>query len=206
MDGLPTVRLGPDPLDEAVTPDVVSVIRYAIRLRMVPPRSPRDALSAFVRIAAMRRRSDDRFPFLSTGRESMPVGKDGEDQGIDLELLRRRAARYRKEQRAGRAGGPELVPPVPVPARNRRIAEANAHDVRAVMRLLGVSGGDEGVWPCPRSRNHPAGDRAPSLRVSGDNRVRCRHCDSEKIGAVRLVADALGLTPDEAAAVVLGSP
>lgn len=200
---MPTVQLQPGP-HGLVTPEAASVIRYAARLRMVPPGSCRDAFAMFVLVAALRRRADDRFPYLSTGAEPVPVSKEDSSQGIDLEKVRRDAALYRQELRAGRRDA-EMVPPVPMPEHDRRIAEAGAVDIQTVLRRLGSStdGGD--LWHCPRPRRHSNGDRNPSMKTYGDNRTRCHRCDAEKIGPVRLVIDVLELTPDEAASFILDS-
>ncbi|XVQ11457.1 hypothetical protein ACQP1W_02435 [Spirillospora sp. CA-255316] len=198
-EGIPTVHLGtggPEP----VSPEAATVIRYAARLRMVPPDSARDALTMFLLVAALRRRADDRFPFLSTGTEPVPLVKNAPGQGIDLERLRQEAVRYRQELRSAR-GEAEIVPPVPLSPLNRRIAEADRVDVREVLRRLGAPAGEEGVWHCPRPGGH--GDRRPSMKMYGENRVRCHRCDAEKIGPVRLAVDVLGVTPDEAASFIL---
>ncbi|HEY8482402.1 MAG TPA: hypothetical protein VIL71_21460 [Spirillospora sp.] len=202
-EGVPTVQIRSGP-DQLVTPEAATVIRYAARLRMVPPPSARDALATFVLVAAIRRRADDRFPYLSKGGEPVPTVKDDPAQGIDLEKLRREAAKVRQEQRSGRRGA-DLVPPVPIPPHNQRIAEARAVDIRTVLRRLGSSSDDGNLWHCPRPRNHSNGDVNPSMKVYGDNRTRCHRCDSEKVGPVRLVIDVLGITPDEAASFILDS-
>jgi hypothetical protein len=202
-EGMPTVYVAPG-TRELVTPEAVTVIRYAARLRMVPSASTRDALAEFVLVAALRRRADDRFPYLSTGTEPVPRTKEDEGQGIDLEKVRREAARYRQELQAGRRGA-EIVPPVAVSARDQRIAEANAVDVQAVLRRLGSMPDEGRLWHCPRPQRHSNGDRNPSMKVHGDNRTRCHRCDAEKVGPVRLVVDVLGLTPDEAVGFILDS-
>ncbi|MGI8330891.1 hypothetical protein ACRYCC_13075 [Actinomadura scrupuli] len=203
-EGIPTVHIGSGPEEGLVAPEAASIIRYAARLRMVPPASSRDALAAFVLIAAVRRRTEDRFPFLSTGTEPVPVSKDDKRQGVDLELLRREAGQYRQELRAERAGA-EIVTPVPVSPRDQRISTANASDIKEVLRRLGSSSDERGLWHCPRPWNHTNGDQNPSMRVSGDNRTRCPRCDAEKVGSTRLVVDVLGLTPDEAVSFILDS-
>lgn len=200
--GMPTARLDPR-APGLVIPEDVTLIRYAARLRMVPPESPRDALAMFVLVAALRRRSDDRFPYLSSGTEPVPVDKSGTDQGIDLEAVRREAMRHRQELRVGRSA--EIVPRVEPSTRTKRIADANAVDIRVVLRRLGASADETGLWHCPRPRKHSNGDENPSLRVYGDNRIRCHRCDGEKTGSLRLVVDVLGLTPDEAARFILDS-
>ncbi|GAA2404255.1 hypothetical protein GCM10010191_09960 [Actinomadura vinacea] len=202
-DGIPTVHLGSGG-QELVTPEAATVIRYAARLRMVPPDSARDALAMFLLVAALRRRADDRFPFLSTGTEPVPLVKNAPDQGIDLEKLRQEAVRFRRALRIARRGA-EIVPPVPVSPHNTRIAEANTVDVEAVLRRLGSTAGEEGMWHCPRPRGHSNGDENPSVRTYRDNRARCHRCDAEKVGPLRLAVDVLGVTPDEAASFILDS-
>jgi hypothetical protein len=202
-EGITTVDLGHG-TQGLVSPEAASVIRYAARLRMVPPDSARDALAMFLLVAALRRRADDRFPYLSTGTEPVPVSKEDPDQGIDLEKIRREAARYRQEFRAGRQKA-EVVPPVPVSARNKRLAEANAVDMKTLLQRLGSSSDERGLWHCPRPRRHNNGDENASMKVYGDNRTRCHRCDAEKVGPVRLAVDVLGLTPDEAARLILDS-
>lgn len=202
--GMPTVRLAPNTPDIA-TPEAVSVIRYAARLRMVAPPTARDALAMFLLIAAIRRRADDRFPYLSTGTEPAPDTKDDPTQGIDLEKIRRAAAEYRQQLRAARRGA-EIVPPVPVSAHNRRVAEANKVSITTVLARLGsTADSTTGRWSCPRPDRHSNGDLNPSMKVFSDGRARCQRCDAEKIGPVRLIVDVLGLTPDEAADFILDS-
>jgi hypothetical protein len=203
VDGVPTVQLqvGSGTL---VSPEAATVIRYAARLRLVPPDSARDALAMFILVAALRRRADDRFPYLSTGTEPVPTVKDDPEQGIDLERIRRAAEQYRQELRAARESA-EVVPPVPVSPRDRRLAEANAVDIRTVLVRLGSSSTEDDRWYCPRPRRHNNRDENPSMKVHADNRTRCHRCDLEKVGPLRLVIGVLGLTPDEAAAFILDS-
>lgn len=203
VDGMPTVQIDPG-TPELISPEAVTVIRYAARLRMVPPESARDALATFVLVAALRRRADDRFPHLSTGTEPVPSTKSDPGQGIDLEKARRDAAAYRQRLQAARDRA-EIVPPVAVSPHNQRIAKANAVDIRTVLRRLGSSAGEGGLWRCPRPRRHSNRDENPSMRVHGDDRARCHRCDAEKVGPVRLVVDVLEVTPDEAASFILDS-
>jgi hypothetical protein len=201
--GIPTALIGPG-AQGLVTPEAVTVIRYAARLRLVPPDSARDALAMFTLVAAIRWRGDDRFPYLSTGTEPPPKSKDDPDQGIDLERLRRAAGQYRQQLRVER-GKAEIVPPRDMSAADRRLAEANSVDIRALLGRLGSSPGEKDHWRCPRPRRHRNGDENPSMKVYGENRVRCRRCDPEKLGPLRLVIDVLGVTVDEAATFILDS-
>ncbi|MEO3826356.1 hypothetical protein [Actinomadura sp. B10D3] len=202
-EGIPTVEVG-SPADGPVTPEAVSVIRYAARLRMVPPESARDAFTMFVLVAELRRRDQDRFPYLSTGTEPVPTVKDDPRQGIDLELVRRAGAQYRQELRTANKSA-EIVPPVPPTARDKRLMEANAVDIPTVLTRLGSAPDETGRWHCPRPTRHSNRDENPSMKVHGDNKTRCHRCDREKVGPVRLAVDVLGLTPDEAATFILDS-
>ncbi|WP_173097328.1 hypothetical protein [Actinomadura verrucosospora] len=201
--GMPTVRLASNTPGLAA-PEAVTVIRYAARLRMAAPASVRDALTMLLLIAAIRRRGDDRFPYLSTGTEPAPTTKDDPTQGIDLEKIRRAAADHRQQLRAARRGA-EIVPPVPVPAHDQRVADANKTPITTVLTRLGAKADATGRWNCPRPDRHSNRDENPSMKVLADNRTRCQRCDAEKIGPVRLVIDVLGLTPDEAATFILDS-
>ena len=202
-EGIPTAHLA-RPERGLVSPEAATVIRYAARLRMVPPDSAGAALAMFVLVAAMRRRGDDRFPYLSTGTEPVPLSKDDPRQGVDLERIRRAAAQYRQQLRAARPGA-EIVPPVAVAPRDRRLAEANAARIGEVLRRLGAAPAAADRWHCPRPGRHNNGDENPSMRTYGDDRTRCRRCDAEKIGPLKLVVDVLGVTPDEAATFILDS-
>ncbi|WDZ87490.1 SAV_2336 N-terminal domain-related protein [Micromonospora cathayae] len=198
-------------------PRNVTVIRYAARLRLVPPPTPRAALQALVRVAAIRRRDrGERLPFLSTGREPAPVGKEDPAQGVDLERVRRAGQNHRQELRRADHIVDDLLPPRPRPPWLRRMAEANAVDIRTVLARLGSEPDETGKWRCPIGPAHdgpahdgpahdgPAHDGAATVRVSGDNRARCARCQAEKVGPVRLVVEARGIAPDEAVSVVLG--
>ncbi|MGI5224382.1 hypothetical protein [Actinoallomurus sp. CA-142502] len=196
-DGVRCVALGPSQ-PGLVSPEAATVIRYAERLRMVPPDSSRDSLAMFVLVAALRRRSDDRFPFLSTGEEPVPVTEDDPEQGIDLEKVRQEAVRYRLEQGEDTESGSH---------HDERIREADAVDIRTLLRRLGSSsdGPDRDEWRCPRPSRHWNGDEDSSMHVYSDNRARCPGCDAEKLGPIRLALDVLGITPDEAASFILDS-
>lgn len=200
-EGMPTVHIDTR-APHLVSPQAVTVIRYAARLRMVPPASARDALAIFLLVAALRRRADDRFPYLSTGTEPVPATKDDPDQGIDLEKVRREASAHRRRLQATRQRA-EMVPPEPVSSHDLRIAKANATDIQVLLQRLGSAPQEGTLWHCPRPGRHGNGDENPSLRVYGADRVKCHRCDAEKIGPVRLAVEVLGVTPDEAAGFIL---
>ncbi|OLT37711.1 hypothetical protein BJF79_05725 [Actinomadura sp. CNU-125] len=162
--GIPTVHVGSGA--EPVTPEDAAVIRYAARLRLVPPDSARAAFAVFTLVAALRRRADDRFPFLSTGAEPVPAGRNDPEQGIDLERLRREAVRYRQELRIARRGA-DVVPAVPASAHDARIAEADGTDVRTVLPRLGSAPGGESRWHCPRVTGTGTATRSPRCGCTG---------------------------------------
>lgn len=199
-DGIPTVPFPVDP-DELLDETTAQTVRYAPRLRMVPPDSVSAALNMLARVAALRVKGDTawRLPVLSAGTEPPPAGKSTEGQGVDLELIREAADRYRKE--AVKGGETTEVIPIPqVSPLNRRIAEANTADADVLLRRLGATSEDGVRWTCPRDR----GDHADAfLKVASRVQVSCKHCYPRGVGLVRLVMDALGLTPDEAAAFIL---
>ncbi|WP_208898204.1 SAV_2336 N-terminal domain-related protein [Streptomyces incarnatus] len=199
-DGMPTVPFAVDP-DGRLDETTVRTVRYAARLRMVPPDSASAALTMLARIAALRTRGDTawRLPVLSTGTEPPPAGKSTQGQGVDLELIRQTADRCRKEAVKG-GETTEVVPVPPVSPLNRRVAEANAADPVVLLRRLGGTSEDGVRWTCPRDR----GDHGDAvLTVASRAQVSCRHCYPRAVGLVRLVVDALSLTPDEAAAFIL---
>ncbi|MFI0187343.1 SAV_2336 N-terminal domain-related protein [Streptomyces sp. NPDC017082] len=201
VDCMPTVPFSGDP-DRSPDEVTVRTVRYAARLRMVPPDSASAALRMLARVAALRARGDTawRLPVLSTGTEPPPAGKSTQGQGVDLELIRQAADRYRKEA----VKGGETVEVIPAPRLsplNRRIAEANATDPAALLPRLGAVTEDGVRWSCPRDR----GDHAEAVLkvVASRGAVSCAHCYPRGVAFVRLVVDTLGLTPDEAAAFIL---
>ncbi|MGC4807448.1 hypothetical protein [Micromonospora sp. DT233] len=191
--GIPTASL--DPADASS----VTLIRYAARLRFVPPASPRAALEAFVTIVDIRRRRPknqfNRFPFLSTGREPVPVAKKDPHQGVDLEWVRAAAEAYRQDLRRSGDEAPEIVASRPVGGHLRHIAEANQVDIRRVLARLGSTLDESGRWTCPGPHQHD--DELGTLLIR-DNRARCRTCWPEALSPVRLAVEARGLSPDEA--------
>lgn len=199
-EGMPTVPFAPGP-DGQLDETTLRTVRYAARLRMVPPDSASAALTMLARVSALRFRGDTvwRLPVLSTGTEPPPMAKQTRDQGADLELIRRAADLYRKEAVKDRETT-EVMPVFQVSPLNRRIAEANAADPVMLLRRLGGTSQDGVVWTCPRDR----GDHGNAvLKVAAGGQVSCKHCYPSKVGVVRLVADTLRLTPDEAAMYIL---
>lgn len=201
-DAMPTVHIHA-PRRGLPSPRAAMVIQQASRLRMVPPPEPADAFALLRLVAALRRRgTEDRLPHLSTGKEPPPLAKDDPLQGIDLERIRREAKTHQAPLTDTRLA--EVVASRPLSALDGLIAEANAIDIRTVLTRLGCSPDESGRWRCPRPhQTHMRYTREDALVFSGDNRIRCRACDRERIGPVRLVVGARELTPDEAARYIL---
>jgi len=200
VDGMPTVAFPSDP-DGPLDEDIVRVVHHASRLRMVPPSSASAALRMLARVTALRTKARNRWrmPVLSTGTEPLPVDKSTQRQGVDLELIRQAAERYRKETVKERETTEAISAPA-VSALNQRIAQADATDPATLLRRLGATSEDGLSWTCPRDR----GDHADNLlKVGTGGRVSCRRCFPREVGLVRLTAETLRLTPDEAAAFIL---
>lgn len=179
--------------------EAVSTIRYARRLRLVPPGRVKPALLCFALVAGIR--GAERLPFLSTGREPEPGGKDSPDQGIDLHEIRKRIGTHR---RLRRPDADEIVKPGADLASYRRLAQANATPIESALLRLGCSTADDdpALWDCPRTGPPHRKDARPSLRIRR-NRARCGVCDREPLTPAQLVADTLQITPDEAASFIL---
>ncbi|MEU0755685.1 hypothetical protein [Streptomyces albogriseolus] len=186
---------------EAPAPETVSMIRYAYRVRMVPPPvRTKAAVVTFARVAGIRRGRQRRLPFLSTGREPEPHDKKGDDQGIDLERLRLQVIPHRKD---GPPQTYDVVPPRRDRPQYRKLSEANAEPATSVLTRLGCSQDEEsGEWTCPRAARRPGHPQKPSVRVE-KNRARCRTCDVAPLTSAELVAATLDVTPDEASSLIL---
>ncbi|MFG1948149.1 hypothetical protein [Nonomuraea sp. NPDC048826] len=184
-----------------LTPETVSLIRYASRLRMVPPARTKAAFVCLARVAGIRLARQRRLPFLSTGRELEPLHKQAPDQGVDLEHLRMSVIPRRKVNPPTTY---DLVPPGKGRKRYRTLAEANAAPIEPLLGRLGSSStGDEPVvWTCPRVASRHLANPKPSLRIRS-NRAMCTGCDTAYLTPVELVARTLDITPDEAAALIL---
>ncbi|RBQ16006.1 hypothetical protein DP939_32335 [Spongiactinospora rosea] len=193
-EGLPHAVLEPGGVP---SPQAVSLIRYSARLRMVPPAPTGAAFACLARVAGIRHVGRERFPFLSTGREPEPVARNSPGQGIDVYEVVRVAARHRRSRESHEY---EIVPAAD-PARYRRPAEANATPIEAVLTRLGSAATDDPVvWTCPEAGHDPT---LPALLRIRRNRARCLSCHADSLPPAGLVARALDITPDEAAALIL---
>lgn len=201
------------------TPENLSLIRFARRLRLVPADSTALTLTHLVAITAVRGRAGmERFPYLSDGTEPAVVA-DGEVPGIDLHALRRSGEDLRRQLRGDtRDAVADFVNPSP---RSRAFVEAAAVDLDTVLGLLGSlprvievpERGDDGAltgnmveveaWHCPKPQNHTNGDASPSARLlegrDGKPGFRCFRCLPERVDALRLVMWARDCSVDEAA-------
>jgi hypothetical protein len=199
------------------TPEKLSVLRYARRLRFVPPAVIAHALPQLVALAAVRARGDsDRLPVLCDGTEPLAL-PDGTEPGIDLDALRRDAEEIRRASRTDNRDA--FADKVELSARQSRLLAADSVDIRTVLTRLGTisktvmidpkPGTPEHeagtpvpaeVWHCPRPERHTNGDATPSSRVHDKTGTfRCFRCDRERVGPLRLVMDVNGMTADEAA-------
>ena len=186
-----------------LTPDDVSAVRYAKRVRLVaPPHSTAASIAQLIILAAIRSRGDtDRLPYLVEGDEPAPPEEDPTAVvGLCLDTLRRAAADLR---RGHRLEDDTLVEKAGLTARQRTLLAASAVPVEDALRRLGASQDEEsGLWHCPRPERHTHGDANASMRVV-NGRVRCFRFDQERLDSLRLVMDARRLLPDEAAAWLL---
>lgn len=199
--GHPDTTIVSFPAVDALTASDVTVLRYARHARLaVADRTAKDALTLLVVASGVRMRGEsDRMPVLVHGDE--PVVAD-EVPGVDLEALRRAAGEARRTHRIDDRGA--TVDARPLTERQERLVAAAAVPVEDVLVRLGSFQNEEtGFWRCPRPDRHRNGDANPSTRVS-DGRVRCFRCDPEPADSLRLVIDCKRLSPDEAAAWLLG--
>lgn len=232
---LPEVaQVGGQPRADLVHVDVTAgltlataaTIKFARRLRFVPPESTAAAIQMLVAIAALRARGpQDKFPLLCDGTEPGPVAGAAPDAaGVCLDTLRRSGEDIRRGLRSdNRAALAPCLEHNPF----ARLVEADAVPVETVLVRLGAKSKivdlpakpgtpehAEGVtvptevWHCPRPARHTNGDANPSSRVivKGDTAVfQCFRCDPERVGSLRLVMDTLSMTGAEAADWILSA-
>lgn len=212
-------------LTAGFTPEALSTVRFASRLRFVAPPTTSLALSQLVAIAAVRSRAGlDRFPMLVSGDEplELPVGEDGNlgTIGLCLHEARRMAEQQRREARGDvRDAVADFVEPSP---RQKHLIKAAEVPVETVLAALGVRsslievssrGADPAetvevlAYHCPLPSNHTNGDATPSARIvdthDGGQGFRCHRCLREPVDSLRLVMWARSYSPDEAADWIL---
>lgn len=176
---------------------VMPAVRFAQRLRMVADVPPLGGLSRLVWAAAVRsRRHQERLPSLVVGTEP----SDDQQAGVCLHAARQAGLELRQRHR-----GPDvpIIAAADVDARLQRLQHAAEQDLPTLLQRLGSVGGDDGLWRCTRPARHSNGDARPST-VLNEHGVRCMRCDAEPIDALRLTAETLNVSPDEAADFILG--
>lgn len=207
-------------LSSGFTPQALSLVRFARRLRFVAPDHTGLALTQFVAVAAVRGRAGmDRFPMLVSGTEpvELPVSADGTvgTVGLCLHQVRRGAEQLRRSLRGDtRDAVADFIEPSP---RQRRLIDAAAKPLEDVLARLGTRSRvievpsrenpeqtEETVaWHCPKPGNHTNGDATPSARIlathDGRPGFRCFRCLNENVDALRLVMWARDCSVDEAA-------
>jgi hypothetical protein len=146
-----------------------------------------DALLRLLRVASLRAR---------TGTERLPLLAAGE-QTIDLESYRRAGNEVRRRFTV-RTDRP-LAEAVEPSDRLGRLQAAASVPMPTVLGALGVVQAETGRWHCPRPDRHRNGDRTASAKLNTQGRFQCLRCDAEPVDPLRLVADCLGVGPDEAA-------
>lgn len=149
--------------------------------------APLDAMLRLLRVASLRAR---------TGTERLPLLAAGE-QTVDLESYRR-AGNDARRSFTVRTDRP-LAEPVEPSMRLRRLQDAASVPMETVLAALGVAQSETGRWHCPRPDRHRNGDRTASAKLTTKGRFQCMRCDAEPVDPLRLVADCLGVGPDEAA-------
>ena len=213
---LPVVSIGAG----GFTPQLVSAIRHARRVRFCPAEVVELALPQFAAVAALRARGEsDKLPFLTDGTEPVEIDESGV-VGICLNTLRRDAEELRRSLRTGNRDA--IADKVELTDRQVRLLAAAELPIEEVLRRLDAKSkmvetdprpdtpeAEAGqkvlveLWHCPRPQNHTNNDATPSARVSpmrGDALgFRCFRCLPEKVDALRLVMWALELSADEAA-------
>jgi hypothetical protein len=198
---------GPEPLDGAafvllrgledlgaLGAEDVAVLRRSRSVHVTLSDDPGVGFVQLAYIAGIRRFKD---------RERLPALRTGDGTVVDLDELRRLGADRRRQQR-----DPDqlaIADVVEATDRQRRLRAAAAVPVTDVLAAFGSTADDSGeLWQCPRPWSHTHGDATPSMRARGDNTVRCFVDDAEWIDPVRLVMGTCGLSPDDAADLLLG--
>jgi hypothetical protein len=184
---------------DALTPDDVSAVRFARRLRFVPADNPIAALAQLIAVAAIRSRRDgtDRLPYLCAGDE--PLAEDpAAIVGTCLDTLRRAGVELRRSLRSDDRGA--LVDRLDASPRQLRLLAGADLPIEATLVRLGAKDDPEtGLWHCPRPGRHTNGDAHASMKVI-KGKTQCFRCDSERVDSLRLTMDSLTLSADEAAA------
>jgi hypothetical protein len=182
-----------------LAPADAASIRYARRVRFVPANEISAAITQLLVVCGLRARDHvDRFPYLAVGDEpAAPAETPLQVPGFCLDTLRVAVLDIRRKHRSGDRNC--IVPAVDDPVRRPLLEAASAVSIETALRLLGGrQNPDTGLWHCPRPQRHNNGDANASMRAT-KGLVRCYRCDGERVDALRLTIDVLGLSPDDAA-------
>lgn len=188
---MPVVSIAGSPADIRAA---MTRIHFAKRVYLTTLSDPMNMAVLSMVVAALRARNE---------QDRLPVLLRASGEHVDLSSIRNALVEMRRKTSVATA---EIVEPAPVSERLSRLAEAEARPIKTVLEMLGTKPGPEGknVWHCSRPDRHTNGDRVPSMRET-NGKVRCMRCDAEKVGPVRLVADTLMISPDQAADRILAS-
>lgn len=182
-----------------LSPTDAASIRYARRVRFAPAEDLSAALTQLLVVCGLRARDQvDRFPYLVVGDEpAAPAETPLQVPGFCLDTLRAEVLEIRRRHRSGDRKC--IVPAVDDVVRRPLLEAASAVPIETALRLLGGrQNPDTGLWHCPRPQRHNNGDANASMRAT-KGLVRCYRCDGERVDALRLTIDVLGLSPDDAA-------
>lgn len=182
-----------------LAPADAALIRYARRVRFAPAEELSAAITQLLVVCGLRARDQvDRFPYLVTGDEpAAPAETPLQVPGFCLDTLRADVLEIRRKHRSGDRKC--IVPAVDDAVRRPLLEVASAVPIETALRLLGGrQNPDTGLWHCPRPQRHNNGDANASMRAT-KGLVRCYRCDGERVDALRLTIDVLGLSPDDAA-------
>lgn len=177
----------------------VTLIRYARHARFAPVGDGIiSALSQLILVSGVRVRNNaDRLPVLVEGSEAVPEADSEEVIGLDLDAVRREAIEFRRTQRFDERSA--IVEPVEPSVRQKHLQAAAAIEIEETLERLGAQLDQEsGLWHCPRPDRHTNGDANASLKAA-KGLVRCYRCDAEAVDSLRLTADTLSISADEAA-------
>ena len=224
---IPVVRLDADDPVGTISPADAVRIRYSRDVVLFVGPAVEPAVAAAATIGGLRRRGRLwRLPWLAAadvitdavdvlvghhsqvaaataaGTDPTPLPADLGLGVISLEHIRLDGAQQRRSRRGYTVA---VVDPADLPARLARAAAVDADPDVVLDRLGARRNPDAGVWHCPRPERHRNGDAKPSTKVA-DGKVRCfgTRCDAEPVGVIRLIADTLDITGDEAVDLLTG--
>lgn len=180
-----------------LTEQDISEIKAAKRVHFKADRDA-DAYTTFAQFLTLTgirsRKGFDRLPIMDWGTTTE-----------DLDDRRREGAEYKKDKPPYKT---TTVEPHEPNERQKRLMEASEQPMEELLKALGSTWREpkeheaKTMWQCPRPQSHTHGDATPSMQIQ-DNKVRCFVDDAEWIDPVRLVMESCGVTPNEAANLIL---